>query len=199
MQLPLEESKKAPDPPMDIDQMLEMIEEDRVSTKSVHGSNENKDFSKYKDMRLSRLFESLQYGVHSSDEKHMNKSDTCKNHTVQNSEIFALKREIERKARKPIAMNVMVVGKKAVGKTSFIRMLLNYVLAPHLAQRRRRAEGRGEVEGRDRRGPGLHEQQTGEQPEHPDEHHRHARLLRGEPQGVVRAGQRRGRQQSSSR
>ncbi len=157
MKLPLEESKKPAERPMEIDQMLEMIDEDRVSTKSVHGSSENKDFSKYKDVRLSRLFESMQYGTHLADDRHLNRSDTCKNHTVQNSEIFALKREIERKARKPIAMNVMVVGRKAVGKTSFIRMLLNYVPAPHAAQRRRRAEGR----------------------EHSDAPHRHAGLLRG--------------------
>ena len=112
---------------IDINHMLDIIDQDRVSTQSVHGSNDNKEFSKYRDVRLSRLFESIQYGPPNVDDRHTNRSDPNKNNNNQNSEIFALKREIERKVSKPIHLNIMIIGRKSTGKTSFIRMLLNYV------------------------------------------------------------------------
>jgi len=152
---------------MDINQVLEPIDEDRYSTKSVHGSEHYQDFSRYKDMRLSQLFESIQARPQANNDptrspqpekvsrvpsgegmvRRGNGGNRSGDNTLGNhgaSEIFALKREIERKMHRPLHLNVLVIGRKGVGKSSFIKMMLTYVLCIHLEKQwsQRQSPGR---------------------------------------------------------
>lgn len=131
-----------PAPAENLEQLMERVAEEKYSTKSVHGSSQNEEFSKYYNARLSQLFESIDKGRYkvqtnletseklaSCMEQHSEgkSGDGLPKQMVNNSEIFALKREIDRQNRKPVHLNIMVTGRKGCGKTSFIKMLLNYV------------------------------------------------------------------------
>lgn len=141
-------SRNSKQPPAEIreepnlEKLMERVAEEKYSTKSVHGSSQNEEFSKYYNARLSQLFESIDKGRHkvhpnvetseklaSGFDQHSSakSGDYIPKQMLNNSEIFALKREIDRQNRKPIHLNIMVIGRKGCGKSSFIKMLLNYV------------------------------------------------------------------------
>lgn len=112
----------------------------------MNGSSQNQEFSKYKDVRLSRLFESIQLGherqLESSKEAQAMMNQSGSGGQFGASEVFALKREIDKKSREPVILNMLVIGRRAVGKTSFIKMILNYVRCSHSEKRRNRVHGR---------------------------------------------------------
>lgn len=116
----------------ELDELMRLIDEDKFSTKSIHGSSEGQDeehlFSKLNNMKPSTLLESIHLGgiEHSKVQNNMvNRFSPARN--LQQSEIMALKREQERQARRPVYLNLMIIGRKSAGKSSFIKMLLNYV------------------------------------------------------------------------
>ena len=109
-----------------------MVQEDKYSTKSVNGSQERMDFSKYNNLKISHMFESMNVGAwpdvidrKQSGTPGLNRSNPS---NVAASEIAALKRELEKKYNKPVYLNIMVIGRRSSGKSSFIKMLLNYVV-----------------------------------------------------------------------
>ena len=123
-------SKKTPE---DLVDLLKLIEEDKFSTKSIKGSsdgeNQDQEFATIKSKKLSMLFESINLGEieHSKVERNiLNRFSTVR--PSQNSEIFAIKNEMEKRAGRPIFLNLMIIGRKSAGKSSFIKMLLNYVV-----------------------------------------------------------------------
>lgn len=123
--------------------LLKLIEEDKFSTKSIKGSSEegydDNERATVKSRKLSMLFESIHIGEmeHSRVERNLiNRAHHAQPHqNIQNSEIYAIKTEIEKRVSRPLTLNIMIIGRKSAGKSSFIRMLLDYVGTTHPAFR----------------------------------------------------------------
>ena len=163
---------------LDAEGVLELIQEDKYSTKSVNGSSQNQDFSKYKDIRLSRLFESIQLG-HAKHMDHSRDAQGMINRSGSNvqfgtSEVFALKRELDRKSREPIILNMAVIGRKSVGKTSFIKMVLNYVGFSNLEERGNRIQSRRRSEEGYSQNKHVLKQETPKRPRNKPDNDRHS-------------------------
>lgn len=65
-------------------------------------------------------------------------SPQSKKPNFQHSGLMALKGELERQTQRPIHLNLMVIGRKSAGKTSFVKTLLNYVTKVLIIEVRRR-------------------------------------------------------------
>ena len=111
---------------------MRLIDEDKFSTKSMHGSSEGQDeehiFSQLNQMKPAALMESIHLGgIEQSKVQNQMINRFSPTRPLQNSEVMALKREQERQASRPVYLNLMIIGRKSAGKSSFIKMLLNYV------------------------------------------------------------------------